>query len=65
MILESRHPAQQALVLEMGHAPLQGFFHLRTAGMYNFAQVFQDRLGKRSRLVDVRVNAAVFFRHSA
>src|SRR5262249_22238693 len=56
VLLEGGHAAQQAVVLEMGKAPLDGLFHARAGLMKQGAKLCQNRLREGGRLGDIRID---------
>src|SRR5262245_34252240 len=63
VLLERRHPAQDALVHEGGGTPLDRFLDVGAALVHVRAQVLEDRPGERGRLRDVRVDARILLSH--
>src|SRR5256885_16559190 len=63
MILERRHPAHDPFMFEGRAIPLDRFFKIRASGMDHFAQMFKNRARKRSRFLDVCVNARILTSH--
>src|SRR5688572_25946278 len=63
MMLEGREPADDALVLEAGNAPLELLLDVGSGLVDKRPQLLQDRLGKRLCSLDVGVNLRVVIRH--
>ena len=58
--LERRHVGQDATAQhEVRHAPLDGFDDIRAMPVHQFAQVAQDRPGKRLRRLDVPIHPGI------
>jgi hypothetical protein len=56
---ECRHPAQQALVLEVRAAPFHRLLHVRTRRMDHLAQMREDRLREVGSLGEIGVNTGI------
>ena len=57
--LERGESSDEAVVLVVRHAPLDGLFDFRATRMYGFAEMSQDRLGKGLGFCDVSVDSRV------
>ncbi len=55
MFLEPGHVAENSFVIEIGEAPFDYFFHLRTSLVYKLSQVRENWFCKLRRLGDVSV----------
>lgn len=60
VLFEGGHPAQHALVIEMGKLPLDRLLHVRATGMHDFAEVLQNRFGEIRRFCNIGVDSGVF-----
>ena len=59
MLLERGHAAQEALVEEVGAAPLHRLFDVRAGRMHDLAEMLEDRPGEFRELRDVGVDPGV------
>ena len=62
---EGRHETNRALVIEERRVPPNCLFDIRTAGVHDFTQLFEDRLRERRRAPDVSVNSRISSRHQS
>ena len=65
MFLERGHPAHDAIVIEVRHAPLDRLLNVGAAGVNNRSEMLQDRPGKRRRFFNIGVDPRIFFAHTA
>src|ERR1700691_2762304 len=65
MLLERRHAADDAVVGEGRHPPLEGLLDLGIRLVHQLADVLQDRLGEVRGLSDISVDAWVFLAHGS